>query len=91
MPIISQTSLSVEKVALLCQFISVDVIRDSSVAKSTLVHAFVYLISAVDDVHNAVAAKAMTMLTSIKESSLLVSSVVSKVTMLLWLSIIIYT
>ena len=39
-------------------------------AKSTLVHALVYLISAIDDVHNAVAAKARTMLSSINETAM---------------------
>ena len=62
--------LTVEKVSLLCQFITVDIIRDSTMAKSTLVHSFVYLISAIDDVHNAVAAKARTMLSSINEAAL---------------------
>ena len=55
---------------LLCQFLSIDIIRDSSLAKSTLVHGFVYLVSAIDDVHDAVAARAKTMVLSINESSL---------------------
>lgn len=65
--------IAVEKVTLLCQFLSVDIIRDSSLAKSTLVHGFVYLISAIDDVHSAVAARARTMVTSINKKSLKVT------------------
>ena len=65
--------ISVEKVTLLCQFLSVDIIRDSSLAKSTLVHGFVYLVSAIDDVHSAVAARARTMVMSINKKSLKVS------------------
>eukprot|EP00794_Sanderia_malayensis_P019917 gene19917-21865_t len=61
---------AVEKVSLLCQFLTVDIINDSSLAKSTLVHGLVYLVSAIDDVHNAVSARAKTMVSSINETSL---------------------
>ncbi|XP_065069505.1 protein unc-79 homolog [Rhopilema esculentum] len=62
---------AVEKVSLLCDFIDVDRIRDSSLAKSTLVHALIYLISAIDDVNDAVATKARALVASINRSSLL--------------------